>query len=69
MEVSGAGRRHEVDDRAMQAARGVLAGAELPDHVRRSIESAFSSANIPGTAAGPPPSSSSAGPAQHLTCT
>ncbi|KAK9836454.1 hypothetical protein WJX74_000867 [Apatococcus lobatus] len=40
------GRRHEVDLRAMQAARDVLDGAQLPDHVRRSIESAFGHANI-----------------------
>lgn len=44
--MSITGRRHEVDQRAMQAARGVLDGAPLPDHVRRSIESAFGSANI-----------------------
>ena len=43
-----AGRRHDVDHRAMQAARGVLDGAELPEHVRRSIESALSSANVGG---------------------
>ncbi len=41
-----AGRRHDVDQRAMQAAWGVLDGVQLPENVRRSIESAFRHANI-----------------------